>query len=183
MSLSGSAFPCSTRYLAALMLSSLPYIVGAVANGLGGVASDWLALRLGLTTGRRTLGVLGLSFAAVFMGAAAMAPDGKWALVFLSLAYAGILAQQPNLCALCLDTGRQHAGAVFGFMNSAANAASAVSSVAFGYIVANTGSYNAPLVPMMALLCIGAWLWLKAEPTHQLFKDEALPAPIPVPVV
>ena len=53
-----------------------------------------------------TLGVWVLVIAAAFMGAAAMAPDGKWALVCLSLAYAGILAQQPNLCALCLDTGR-----------------------------------------------------------------------------
>ena len=71
----------------------------------------------------------------------------RWALVFLSLAYAGILVQQPNLCAVCLDTGRKHAGAVFGFMNTAANAASAVSSIAFGYLVAYFGNYNAPFVP------------------------------------
>ena len=131
---------------AALVLSSLPYIVGACANGIGGFASDRLVRRYGLRMGRRMLGVVGLSGAAIFMAATIFTTSGTWALVFLSLAYAGILVQQPNLCAVCLDTGRKHAGAVFGFMNTAANAASAVSSVVFGYLVAYSGSYNAPFV-------------------------------------
>lgn len=158
---------------AALVLSSLPYIVGGCANGLGGVASDWLVRRVGLRRGRRTLGLLGLSTAAIFMAATIFTTSGAWALVFLSLAYAGILLQQPNLCAVCLDTGRKHAGAVFGFMNTAANAASAVSSVVFGYMVAYFGSYNAPFVPMVAMLCFATWLWLKVDPTKELFDAEA----------
>ena len=106
------------------------------------------------------------------MTATIMTTSGAWALMFLSLAYAGILAQQPNLCAVCLDTGREHAGAVFGFMNTAANAASAVSSIAFGYMVGYFGNYNAPFVPMVAMLCLGTWLWLKVDPAHQLFEEE-----------
>jgi ACS family glucarate transporter-like MFS transporter len=155
---------------AALILSSLPYIVGGCANGLGGLASDALVRRFGLRAGRRTLGIVGLSAAAIFMTATIFTTSGAWALVFLSLAYAGILVQQPNLCAVCLDTGRKHAGAVFGFMNTAANAASAVSSVVFGYLVAYFGSYNAPFVPMVALLGVGTWLWLKVDPTKELFE-------------
>jgi ACS family glucarate transporter-like MFS transporter len=162
---------------AALVLSSLPYVVGACANGIGGLASDWLVRRFGLRTGRRALGVFGLGSAATFMAATIVTTSGGWALVFLSLAYAGILVQQPNLCAVCLDTGRKHAGAVFGFMNTAANAASAVSSIAFGYQVAYFGNYNAPFVPMVAALCVGTWLWLKVDPTNELFEDDrALPS-------
>ncbi len=161
---------------AALVLSSLPYVVGACANGIGGLASDWLVRRFGLRTGRRALGVFGLGSAALFMAATIMTTSGGWALVFLSLAYAGILAQQPNLCAVCLDTGRKHAGAVFGFMNTAANAASAVSSIAFGYQVAYFGNYNAPFFAMVATLCVGTWLWLKVDATRELFDEEpALP--------
>jgi len=159
---------------AALVLSSLPYIVGGCANIIGGFASDWLVRRFGLRTGRRALGVVGLGFAAVFMTVSILTPSGGWSLVFLSLAYAGILAQQPNLCAVCLDTGRRNAGAVFGFMNSAANAASAVSSIVFGYMVGYFGNYNAPFVPMVAMLCVGTWLWLKVDPEHELFEDEPL---------
>ena len=158
---------------AALMLSSLPYIVGACANALGGVASDALVRRLGLRRGRRTLGVCGLTFAAVFMAAAILTTSGAWALAFLSLAYAGILVQQPNLCAVCLDTGKAHAGTVFGFMNTAANLASAVAAIVFGYLVAYTGSYTAPFIPMLALLCIGAVLWLKLDPSREIFEVEA----------
>ena len=157
---------------AALVLSSLPYVVGGCANVMGGLASDWLVRRFGLKTGRRALGVFGLSFAAIFMAATIVTTNGAWALAFLSLAYAGILLQQPNLCAVCLDTGRKHAGAVFGFMNTAANAASSVSSVVFGYLVGYFGSYNAPFIPMVATLCVGTWLWLKVDPAHQLFEEE-----------
>jgi ACS family glucarate transporter-like MFS transporter len=158
----------------ALLLSSLPYVVGGLANGIGGFTSDWLVRRYGLKTGRRAVGVFGLSFAAVFMAATIITTSGGWALVFLSLAYAGILAQQPNLCAVCLDTGKKHAGTVFGFMNTAANGASAISSVAFGYLATYFGNYNAPFIPMVAMLCAGTWLWLKLDPSHQLFEEEAL---------
>jgi MFS family permease len=156
---------------AALALSSLTYVIGACSNAAGGVAGDWLVRRLGLTRGRRVLGVVGLGTAAVFMSAATLATNGNWALAFLSLAYGGILLQQPNLCAVCLDIGRQHAGAVFGFMNTASNGASALSSVVFGYIVAYSGSYNAPLIPMAAGLVVGAFLWLRIDPAHQLFEE------------
>ena len=41
---------------AALVLSSLTYAVGATANGLGGLAGDWMVRRYGLRNGRRWLG-------------------------------------------------------------------------------------------------------------------------------
>jgi len=54
---------------AALVLSSLTYVVGATASGLGGVAGDWMVRRYGLRNGRRWLGVAGLSAAALSMTA------------------------------------------------------------------------------------------------------------------
>ncbi len=156
---------------ASLVFSILPYVVGACANGIGGVVSDLLVRKFGLKTGRRAVGVLGLGVAVIFMAAAIAATSGVWSLTFLSLAYGGILFQQPNLSAVCLDIGRDHAGAVFGFMNTAANVASAVSSIVFGYLVAYSGSYDAPFLPMLALLCVGTVLWFKVDPTHQLFEE------------
>ena len=157
----------------ALVLSSLTYLLGAGANGIGGLASDYLVRRFGLKTGRRTIGAVGLSAAAVFMAATSLTTDGTWALVFLSFAYAGILLQQPNLCALCVDIGRAHAGGVFGFMNTACNAASALSSVAFGYLATYFGNYNAPFIPMVATLALGAWLWLRVDPTLDIFEERS----------
>ena len=156
---------------AALVLSSLTYVVGATANGAGGFAGDWMVRRHGLRNGRRWLGVAGLSAAAVFLAAAIVAPGGNLALLLLSCAYGSILFQQPMLSALCLDVGRKHAGAVFGFMNTAGNAASALSALVFGYIVGYSGSYTAPFVPMVALLSLGAALWLQVDATRDLFPD------------
>jgi MFS transporter, ACS family, glucarate transporter len=165
---------------AALVLSSLPYLVGACANALGGFASDWLVRRFGLKAGRRALGTFGLSCAAIFMMATIATTNGRWALVFLSLSYAGILLQQPNLCAVCLDVGKTHAGAVFGFMNTACQGASVISSVFFGYLVGRFGNYNAPFVPMVLTLSIGAALWLSVDPTSELFEERRRAASIAV---
>jgi MFS family permease len=127
-----------------LWLSSLPYLVGACANGLGGVTSDWLVRAFGLKTGRRISGLVGLGTATLFMVATILTTSGALALVFLSLVYGGMTFQQPVICAVCLDIGGKHAGAVMGFGNSAAQAGSLASSVAFGYLVERYGSYNAP---------------------------------------
>ena len=165
---------------AALILSSLPYVIGGIANGRGGLLSDWLVRRLGLRRG--TSGALvcsGWEPRPCSWRRPRFTSSGAWALGFLSLAYAGILLQQPNICAVCLDTGRKHAGAVFGFMNTAANAACGLSSVAFGYIVTYFGSYNAPFFPMVATLCVGALLWLTVDATQDLFEEEQTPVAVP----
>jgi ACS family glucarate transporter-like MFS transporter len=154
-----------------LWLSSLPYLVGACANGLGGLTSDWLVRVFGLKTGRRISGLVGLGAAALFMVATILTTSGAWALVFLSLVYGGMTFQQPVICAVCLDIGRNHAGAVMGFANTAAQAGSVASSVAFGYLVGHYGSYQAPLIPMAAMLFIGALLWLWIDPTRELFPE------------
>jgi MFS family permease len=154
-----------------LVFSSLPYVVGAIANGCGGLLSDALVRRWGLKTGRRAVGVMGLTCAALFMAATVVTSSNLWALIFLSLSYAGIMLQQPNLCAVCLDTGRQHAGAALGFMNTASQIASVVSSLAFGYIVGYTGNYNLPFVPMVLTLSIGIGLWMTIDPAHQVFEE------------
>jgi MFS transporter, ACS family, glucarate transporter len=157
---------------AALVLSSLTYVVGATANGVGDLAGDWMVRRDGLRNGRRWLGATGLSAAALLLIAAIITPSGNLVLVFLSCAYGSMLLQQPSCLALCLDVGRKHAGAVYGFMNTAANVAGALSSVVFGYLVGYFGNYNMPFVPMVALLSVGAMLWLQVDATRELFPSE-----------
>lgn len=48
-------------------------------------------------------------------------------------------------------------------MNTAAALGSLVAGLAYGYIVQATGSYDAPFVPMAAILFLGALLWLKVD--------------------
>ena len=70
--------------------------------------------------------------------------------------------------AACLDIGGAYSGAIVGCMNTAAGVSGFVCSVAFGYIVGHTGNYNLPFIPMAALLLVGAYTWLRFDPTEQL---------------
>jgi sugar phosphate permease len=161
-----------------LLLSSLPFLVGAGANLGGGLASNALVKRVGLLWGRRSIGVVGLGIAAVSAVAVMFTQHRVGALVLLSLVYAGITFQQPTMFAVCLDIGGEYAGAVVGAMNTSAQFASFVSSLAFGYLVDHYGSYNAPFIPMAALLLLGGWLWLKVDPTEQLIPGTQTAIPL-----
>jgi len=151
-----------------LLLSSLPFFVAACANLAGGLASHLLVKRIGLKWGRCSIGVLGLGVACVSMIAVFFAQSAYAALALLCLSYAGITFQQPIMFAVCLDIGGAYSGAIVGCMNSASGVAGFVASLAFGYLVGHTGNYNLPFVPMAALLLIGAYTWLKFDPTEQL---------------
>lgn len=156
-----------------LLLSTLPFLVGACANGCGGIASHASVRKMGLKWGRRSIGLAGLGSAALFTAAVLMTNHRLSALLFLALANGGITFQQPTVFALCLDIGGKYAGAVTGAMNTAAQIGSLASAVAFGYLVAHFGNYNVPLIPMTALLLIGALLWLKIDPTRELIFSAA----------
>ena len=49
-------------------------------------------------------------------------------------------------------------------------AAAFFSSVAYGYIVKSYG-YDAPFLPMILLLVLGALLWLKIDATREVIAD------------
>jgi ACS family glucarate transporter-like MFS transporter len=155
-----------------LLLSSLPFFVAACANFSGGVVSNALVKKVGLKWGRCSIGVVGLGIAALCTVAVMFTRGQLEAIILLSLIYAGITFQQPIMFAVCLDIGGAYAGAMVGAMNTAGQIGSFLSAVIFGYLVGRYGSYNAPFIPMAALLLLGAWLWLKLDPAEQL-----IPAP------
>ena len=162
---------------AALVLSSLPYVLGARGQRRGGLLSDALVRRWG-AEGRPPHGRRGGARLRRRVHGRDHRDHQQCVGARRSCRWPtpASCVQQPNLCAVCLDTGRQHAGAVFGFMNTAAQVAAVASSLAFGYLVGYSGNYNVPFIPMVATLSIGAMLWLKIDPTHQLF-EEVEPAP------
>jgi predicted MFS family arabinose efflux permease len=89
-------------------------------------------------------------------------------IVLLSLVYGSITFQQSGVFGVCLDLGGRNAGAIVGLMNTAAQVGGFVSSIAFGYIVNRSGSYDAPFVPMALLLFVGAGLWLAIDASREL---------------
>ncbi len=156
-----------------LLLSTLPFILGALANLSGGFTSDFMVKKLGLRNGRRTVAMIGLGAAAFFTVLTLLTRDKYYALVWLALSYAGSDFMLPTAWAVCLDIGKKYAGAVTGTMNTAGQIGSFVSSVLFGYIVKSSGSYDVPLIPMTVMLTISALLWLKIDPAEELIPAGA----------
>ncbi len=151
-----------------LWLSSLPFVVAAVANFSGGYVSNILVLRLGLRWGRCAIGVGGLFIAAGSIVGVMLTHNPITALVLLTCAFAGITFQQPIAFAVCLDIGGPFAGSMVGIFNTAAGAAGFVGAIAFGYLVKLSGGYTVPFIPMTALLLVGVWLWLRIDPNRKI---------------
>jgi sugar phosphate permease len=155
-----------------LLLSTFPFLLGALGNAVGGFASDALVARLGLKWGRRTIGIIGAGGGALALVAAILTANPFWTLVFLSLTYFfGVTLIQPTAFVVCIEIAPRYAGAVAGAMNTAAQAGAFLSSLVFGYLVKLTGSYNVPLIPMVFMLILSALMWLRIDPTEQLVPE------------
>ena len=172
-----------------LLFATLPFMLGALANLIGGYTTDALVRKWGLRRGRRVVGMTGLSGAALLTVATIVSADQYVGLVFLALSYAASDFMLPNCWAVCLDVGKKYAGAVTGTMNTAGQIGSFVSSVLFGYFVEYSNRwlpawgfpltsglrdyrYDVPLVFMTVMLSISAMLWLKIDPARQLIPEE-----------
>ena len=166
----------------ALLLSTLPFILGALANLVGGFTSDFMVKKVGLRWGRRLVAMIGLSSAAGFTVLTILTDHQLLALLFLGLSYAGSDFMLPTAWAVCLDVGKRYAGAVTGAMNMAGQVGSFISSALFGYLVVMAAGwgysareqYDFPLIPMTVMLTISALLWLKIDPTEQLVPEEQI---------
>jgi ACS family glucarate transporter-like MFS transporter len=77
----------------------------------------------------------------------------------------------PATWAMCLDIGGEHAGAVTGIMNTAGQLGGFVCSVLFGYVVSATGSYQAPVWGVAAMVMVAAALFSRIDPTRKLLSD------------
>ncbi len=153
---------------ALLWISALPYVAAACGNLFGGALSDKLVARVGRTKGRRIVGASCLVLAAAAVLSAAATPQPLLVIALLSLAYGAIATQQSVAFGVCLDIGHRSAGAMVGLFNTVCQVGGLLGSVAYGYIVSWTGSYNAPFFPMAALLIVGAYFWWRLDATQEL---------------
>lgn len=160
--------------------STLPFIMGGCGNLFGGWLSDRLVPRLGLKWARRSIGAAGLMFAGFFLFGTAITSNSVTAAIFLALGYGCMDSMLPVSWAVCMDVGGNYAGAVSGAMNTAGQIGSFLSSVAFGYVVMYTGSYNVSLYPMAGMLIISSLLFLAIDATKSVISASPAPAPQPV---
>jgi len=161
-----------------LLLSTLPFALGACGNVAGGFMSDALVRRFGLKWGRRAVGLIGLGTAAIFTVAVVLTTNKAATLLLLGLVYFGITLQQTVVGTVVVDTAKKYVGGIFGLTNMVANGGGFLLSVSFGYFVKFSGSYDLALLPVALLLAIGALSWLKIDATRELVPEgQTVPAP------
>ena len=156
----------------ALLLSTVPALLGACGNASGGFVSDALVRRLGLKWGRRSVGLIGLSCAALFTVATIFTTNKFATLLFLGLVYAGMTLQQTVLCAVVIEVSRQYVGGIFGACNMVCNFGGFLFSVSFGYFVKWFGSYDLALIPVALMLMVAALAWLRVDATEAIIPEQ-----------
>jgi ACS family glucarate transporter-like MFS transporter len=118
-------------------------------------------------------GSVSLALSAVLLVAMTMTHQKAAVVVLSSLGFGVADLMLPVAWAICLDIGRDHAGAVTGTMNTAGQLGGFVCSVAFGYVVQATGSYRVPVWIIAGLVLTAAILFTRIDPTRELGTGHA----------
>lgn len=167
------------------LCASLPFILGALGNTLGGRLGDRLVRRFGLSLGRRLMGTTCLLISAGFLVATAATTGKVSGVVLLALGFGIMDCMLPSAWSLCLDIGGRHAGAVSGAMNTAGSAGGFTCTWLFGLLVGAYGDYNMPMFLIAGMVAIAACLFWLIDPTQVIGEDapvatESRPAEVTV---
>jgi len=146
-----------------VLFASLPFLVGLVANLVGGAMGDRLTMRWGARRALRWIPAICLALTAFELVAMAVF-HGKVAVVALSsLGFGTMDLMLPSAWALCLAIGGSLSGTATGMMNTAGQAGGFLCTVLFGYIVHATGNYNAPLWFIAAMVLASAMIFTQID--------------------
>jgi ACS family glucarate transporter-like MFS transporter len=152
------------------VVAALPFLAGAAGNIAVGFLSDRLTRAWGPRVGRQLVGAVCLAASAVCLFALSAIRSKLLAVVFLTLGFGIMDGILPCAWAMCVDVGREYAGAVSGAMNSAGQAGSFVCSLLFGYLVGWSGGYNVPTLVIAAFVFASAVLLLFIDPATPLLE-------------
>ena len=150
---------------------AVPFIMSMIGNITGGYLTDKISAKYGLKVGRKALGTSSLAISALCMFLAAFIPGKMAVFVFLSLCFGIFDLMLPSAWALCIDLGKQHAGAISGAMNTFGNVGGFFCGILFGYLVQASGNYNLPLYMIAGMLLISAVLFSFINPEKPIIEN------------
>lgn len=143
--------------------AGLPYVAVAIGTVAGGRLSDWLTRRHGKRIGRLTVVLAGEGLAALLIVFGGRIDNLTTAVLLLALATGLHLFGQTSSWAASVDIAPQHAGALFGLMNTIAQIAGSIAPIATPLIAARFG-WTAALDFSAGMVVLAAILWLFVRP-------------------
>jgi MFS family permease len=156
------------------------YILGAIGNTVGGLASDSILRRTGdRNKARRNMIVIGflVSLALMFPVLKSHWLAAMWPFVAQhELNFVAVCLAAAFFCAeftigpfwaIPMDIAPRYSGSASGLMNLGSALAAAVSPLVAGYVIKWTNNYTLPFIGSMVLLLLGAILafWMKPNET------------------
>ncbi len=143
--------------------AAAPFLAILVSCPLGGWATDRLALRYGITRGRKLTGMAGMTFAAGFIALGALMESPYLAIASLSLGAGWLYFTVGAYWSSTGDLSRTHAGSLSGLMNMGANIGGAISPSLTPWIAQEWG-WPASLGIAASIALLGGILWLRIRP-------------------
>jgi MFS transporter, ACS family, glucarate transporter len=155
------------------LLAGLPLILSAVADLVGGLATDRAIRAFGLRAGRCGIGFASLLLAgtALIAGAAMDAP--LLAALLIALAGAADSFLLGAAWGTCLDIAGPHAGLVTGAMNTAGQIGAFLSPIILPHLLKDQHrpeDWALPLFVAGVLFLAGAFCWLIVDPTKPVIE-------------
>jgi len=156
------------------IFAGLPLVLSVVADLSGGVVTDFLTKRFGLSIGRAGLGAVGYFLAAIAMFVAARTLDGYAAAYLIATSLAFSMFTLAPSWAICLDLGKSNAAVLAATMNTAGQIGGFLSPIVLAYLVQRYGDWNLPLDVMAGLYAMATLSWLLIA--YQLSANKSDPA-------
>ncbi len=145
-------------------LASVPLLVAALTNVMGGLLSDRLAHQWNdLRRGRLVVSISGFLIAGSALLPGVFAASAMPAMVCLTIALAGLELTVSVSWAICIDIGHDFSGSVSSVMNTFGNIGGAVSAVMVGYLATLFG-WTSPFLVASGLCLFSALLASRIDP-------------------
>jgi ACS family glucarate transporter-like MFS transporter len=153
------------------MFAAAPFLAILISCPLGGWATDRLALRFGLTQGRRCIGLTGMVLAAAFIALGAMMESPYLAIASLSLGAGWLYFSVGAYWASTSDLSQTHAGSLSGLMNMGANIGGTLSPTITPWLADQWG-WPVSLAIAALIAFIGGILWFNIDPSRGLASKD-----------
>jgi len=141
------------------LYAAIPLLCGAVGSWSGGVAGDMLYRRGHGVNARKWPAMFGFALSAIGVVAALWCSTPLAMAIVLGIAIYGSDMTLPTSWAYCIDVSKAHSGAMGGAMNMAGNLGSFVTSLAWPYLLAATGSTTPFFIAAAVLNVLGVVCW------------------------